>query len=514
MSQHNREGFSAIVDGLKAKFGTLNDDQLGRLRQKARQNYGLTAQETEQILEDSGLTVINYFEALELTIEELENHSEETVKKRVEDAWFPRYNQALNDHTDRGVESRDLLNKAKNILIDPQKRQIHIAQIKSISEPDPIITFRTGEAATSVGELVSLMEKHSVEAAAALYRNEIAQGLDRLGEKHFADVGRAVVGQFSADRRTGFMAMIAVLRGKMRLENGSEAGTPQELARLIDQDWEKSKGLLYNGFIAFWLEHTQRSHFASIAKDITNRYRSKQDVGLEAFVQKLDPKIGKPKLQVYPSQIDFGSMDTESQKTVDIKITNVGRGFLYSDVQLSTDIPGLQVSGTEIQGGGVVSVKLDASRLPPNKAHQTALVFNTNSGTLRVPVSYSIKPKATNVLPDPVPKSDPVPKGDGMLLQQSVQRVAISGFSVAAIALVTRLIIQQFGISEWLAGTSFTGWKRHWRLVEWFEWPWLGWKVYTLSAPGAGLGFVIAFVSLGVGIFSYWYFFFKKKRVR
>ena len=394
MSQRNREGFIAFADGLKAKFGTLNDDQLGRLRQKARQNYGLTAQETEQIIEDLGLTVINYFEALELTIEELENHSEETVKKRVEDAWVPRYNQALHDHRDRGVERRDLLNKAKNILIDPQKRQIHIAQIKSISEPDPIITFRTGEAATSVGELVSLMEKHSAEAVAALYRNEITQGLDRFGEKHFADVGRAVVGQFSADRRTGFMAMIAVLRGKMRLENGSEAGTLQELARLIDQNWGHSQRLLYNGFIAFWLEHTQRSHFASIAKDIANRYRSKQGVGLEAFVQHLDPKIGEPKLQVHPPQIDFGSMDTESQKTIDIKITNVGRGFLYGDVQLPTDMPGLQVSGTEIQGGGVVSVKLDTSRLTPNETHQSVLVFDTNGSVMGLPVSCSVIPKA------------------------------------------------------------------------------------------------------------------------
>ena len=113
--------------------------------------------------------------------------------------------------------------------------------------------------------------------------------------------------------------------------------------------------------------------------------------------------------------------------------------------------------------------------------------------------------------PEPEPKSDPVPTGDGMLLQQSIQRVAISGFSVAAIALVTRLIIQQFGISEWLTRTGFTDWERHWRWVEWFEWPWFEWKVYTLSAPASDLGFIIALASLGVGIFGYWKFFLKKK---
>lgn len=390
MSKQNRDGFIAFVEHLKSAFGTLNDDQLGRLRQKARLNYGLPAQETEQILEDLGLKVINYFEVLGLTIKELENHSEETVKKRVEDAWLPRYKRAVDDTGDGAVERRDILNNAKNMLIDPQKRQIHIAQIKSISAPDPIIKFRTGETATSVGELVSLMEQHSGESVAALYRNEITQGLDQFGEKHFADVARAVVRQFSVDQRTGFMALIAVLRGKIRLENGCEAGTPQELARLIDQNWEQSQKLLYNGLIAFWLEHTKQSQIARTAKDITNRYRSKQDIGLEEFVQKLDPQIGKPKLQVNPSQIDFGQMDMESQKAVDIQITNAGRGYLYGDVWVPTDMPGLQVLDTEIQGGAVISVKLDPSLLTPNKTYQIALVFKTNGGMIRVLVSCNI----------------------------------------------------------------------------------------------------------------------------
>ena len=90
------------------------------------------------------------------------------------------------------------------------------------------------------------------------------------------------------------------------------------------------------------------------------------------------------------SRIDFDRIDPESQKTIDIQITNVGRGFLYGNVQLPTDMPGLQVSDTEIRGGGAVSVKLDASRLTPNKTHHTVLVFNTNGGMMRVPVSCAV----------------------------------------------------------------------------------------------------------------------------
>lgn len=117
--------------------------------------------------------------------------------------------------------------------------------------------------------------------------------------------------------------------------------------------------------------------------------------------------------------------------------------------------------------------------------------------------------------PDPVPTPDPTPTSDGILLQQSVQRVAVSGLSVATIALVARLIVQQSGASGWLAtqltGTDFINWEQHWQWVEWFQWPWFGWTVYTLGAPGAGLGFIIALALLGSGIFAHWKFFFKKQ---
>ena len=205
------------------------------------------------------------------------------------------------------------------------------------------------------------------------------------------------------------------------------------------------------------------------------------------------PSIGHPELEVSQSEIDFGRMDTESQKTIHMEIKNIGRGFLYGDVQLAEDMPGLQISDTDIQGNGVVTVEIDASALTAKQTHQGSLVVKTNGGELNVPISYYIDHPS----------------------QQSIQRVAISGFSLAAIAIVTRLIIQQFGSSGWLAthltGAGFTGWEQHWKLVEWFEWPWFEWKVYTLAAPEAGVGSVIGFIALGVGAFAYWHFFLRKK---
>lgn len=403
------------------------------------------------------------------------------------------------------------MNTARDTLINPQKRQEHIdlitgnktsfdldyddPQKRSGGDTRTIITFRNGDEATSVPQLVTLIENNAKEASDYLYGGYLKDGLAGVGQAPFAIAAEAIVKQFSRDRSIGLMAMVAILQGKVKMRRGNEASTPQQLARLIDQNWEDAKTLLYNGFIGLWLEHTQQSQLASITGKITSRYSDEQDIGLEELVQRLDPRIGNPEPEISHSEINFGTMDMKSKDKTQLQIKNKGRGFLYGDVQIESSLPGLQVSGTEINGNGIVTVQLDTNSLTARKTHKASLVVNTNGGQFKIPISCYV--------------DNPT--------QQSVQRIAISGFSVAAITLVTRLIIQQLGASGWLAtrltGAGFTEWEHHWRWVEWFEWPWFEWSVYTLSAPKVGMEFVIALASLGVGIFAYWYFFFKKKGV-
>ena len=512
MSKHNRDGFVAFVER-EASSGAITDDQLETIRQIGPQKYKLIPGIIDKVLKDEGFIAdddVNYFEELGFTeepgftIETFENQSEATIKQSVTKAHTPLYTKALLLHTAAGVKKRELLNRAKNILIDPKKRERHIRWLNR----DIIYRFPNGDVATSPLELATLMQKHIKDATDALYQNDIAENLDRVGENHFATAARIVVRQFRKDRNIGFRAMVAILLGKVRMKNGSQASTPQQLARLIDQNWSQAKSLLYNDFFALWLEHTNRTQLASTAKTITDNNPSRKDIGLEAFVQKLDPGIGHPELfvqkldpgighpelEVSQPKIDFGRVDTKSQKTIDLEITKRGRGFLHGDVQIESALPWLQISATQIQGEGVISVGLDTSRLTPNQMYQTALIFNTKGRTLKIPISCYV--------------SYPV--------QQSVQDVAISGFSVGAIALIARLIIQQFGSSGWLGthltAVGFTDWTKHWQWVKWFEWPGFEWKVYTLSAPWSNLEFVIAFASLSIGIFAYWYFLFKKKR--
>jgi len=462
----------------------------------------------------------NYFEVLELSItgdiKNLQKQSDaefEELKKIVNANYakiFNRIQAMINNPnvSDQDIaDKKDLLNIAKNILSDRKTRDQHIDELLNptpILDPDPIpvptggdirviVKFRNGDEATSISQLATLMEKNASEATNLLYRGRLEQGLAGAGETTYADAAEAAVKQFSSDRSIGLMAVVAILRGKIKMRRGNETSTPQQLARLIDQNWEDAKTLLYNGFIGLWLEYTQQSQLASIAKKITNRYRDEQDIGLEELVQRLDPRIGTPEPDFSHSEIDFQTMNTKDKDTIQFKIKNKGRGFLYGDVQIESGLPGLQVSGTEINGNGIVTVALDTSSLTVRKTHKASLVVDTNGGQFKVPISCYVDHPT----------------------QQSVQCIAISGLSMAAIAVVTRLIIQQFGVSGWLAtrltGAGFTEWEQHWQWVEWFQWPWFEWKVYTLAAPEAGVGSVIGFVTLGVGSFAYWHFFLRKK---
>lgn len=510
MSKHDE--FISVVNTLKSASPTITAEQrIGLLRQ-AVQQHGLSVDEASKIVDESGLRIgkkVNYFEILGLSSEELQDQSEADIAARVETAHAQHYNASLRAggrvRSDGQTEEqwRILLNHARDALKDPQKRAEYILDLQRDEEDtllngsaSPIFKFSNGDEATSIPELADLMAKNAKDATHALYHGYLEQSLGRVGEMHFATPAGAVANEFPNNQELGLKAMIQVLRGKIAFQHGvevhaltrlgqqmeaqapNEAGTPKQIALLIDRNWEQARDLLYSGFMAFWFEYTQQPELANIAKTITERYSSDQDVGLETLVQELDPQIGQPELEISQPHIDFGTVDTETQKTTQIEIKNAGRGFLYGDVQLADETHGFQLSAPPIRGEAVVTVELDASHLTAKQWHEPELVIHTNSGTLKVPISCYVN----------------------YPIWKTIRRVLISGIAVAMIALVTRLVLL---------------------LITWFEW--LSIRLtprgFIMGNQGSisieyWLGFVIALTLLGIGIFAYWFFFFKKKGTR
>jgi len=396
-----RDEFVALLNALKAASPTITDQQRKGLLRQATQDYGLSIDEAAQILKDSGLVVgelVNYFEVLGFSLDEFNGLSESEIARKIDDAHdklrLASLNAGARKRPDGRTEDqwRDILIKARDTLKDATKRNEHLAALRHEDEltespisgaSRPIFKFPNGDEATSVPQLATLMEKNSRDATEALYRGYIEQSLGGAGEMHFADAAHTVVSQYSDDREMGLRAIVQILSGKIRFEKGGEASTPEQIAQLIDQNWEQGKTYLYNGFISIWLKYAQQERLADTANNIASRYSDDKDIGLEMFVQKLHPQIGQPKLEISHTEIDFGEVDAEriaqGGYTSQFTISNSGRGHLYGTVQSSE--PWLEVDVENFSGNQVgVKVTIVGLGLP---AH---LEIQSNGGALRIPV--------------------------------------------------------------------------------------------------------------------------------
>ena len=448
-----RDEFIAIVNAFKAASPAITDAQRKGLLRQARQQYGLSFEEARQILKESGLVVgdvVNYFEVLGLSIDELQNETESVIATRVDAAHKELYGASLSagglPRPDGKTQEqwRTVLNQARDILKDPQQRREHLATLQPDEEvPDtpsrettrPIFKFTNGDEATNISELAALMEKHPPEAAIALYRGYLEQSLGGAGEMHLAEAARTVASVYAKTPEFGLWAMVQILRGKVKFARGGEAGTPQQLARLIDQNWEEAKTLLHMGFLPLWLEYTKQSQLANAAVDIINRSGNETDIGLERLVQSLDPQIGQPVPKVSHTSINFGKVDRKAQKTVRVEIQNAGRGYLHGTVELARAMRGLRLSSTTIRGKAVLTVMLDTSRLAVNQTHNTALVIKTNGSELRVPISCVPVDVAAPSTSSSQDSETPPPK------KESTAKTRAVGWVCAAVAVIFGIIL-------------------------------------------------------------------------
>ena len=413
-----RDEFITAINIFRSASQSITAEQRKGLLQQAVQQHGLTTDEADQILKASGLVVgesLNYFEILGLHLEELQNQSETSITTRVDEAHKKYYAESLQagglPRPDGRTQEqwRTVLNQARDVLKDPQKRVKHITSLQSIGGTvdfpsdgiRSIFKFPNGDEATNITQLATLMEKNHLDAVEILYSGDLEQSLSEAGEMNFANAAGAIISKFPNNHDVGFLAMVQILQGKLRFQRqGNEAETPHEIACLIDQNWEQAKELLYKGFLDLWFEHTKQPQFADAAKNIISRYDTDRDIGLEEFVQYLNPKVERPKLETSHTHINFGEVHAETRKIRHFEIKNVNRGFLYGNVELTDKISGLQISPTNIRGDTVVIVELDTSLLTSNKTHQTSLIINTSGGNLTVPISCNVGARTVETLPN------------------------------------------------------------------------------------------------------------------
>ena len=145
-----REEFIAAVNIFRTASQSITSEQRIGLLQQAVQQYGLSADEADEILEASGLIVgerTSFFGILGLSFEELQTQSDPAIANHVDEAHRKLYSESLRagglPRPDGRTQEqwRTVLNQARDTLIDPQKRIEHIAMLQTeISQRvDPVL---------------------------------------------------------------------------------------------------------------------------------------------------------------------------------------------------------------------------------------------------------------------------------------------------------------------------------------------------------------------------------------
>ena len=155
----NRDEFQAFISRLKAVSPTITEEQRKGLLRQATLEFEVPVEDAVEILQTAGFVVgqnDNYFEILGISVDELSNLSEDAITTHVNATHKKLYTTSLAagglPRTDgRSQEQwRNVLNQARDTLIDPVKRQEHIiafhqhtdeiTELEAASEPDSQIS--------------------------------------------------------------------------------------------------------------------------------------------------------------------------------------------------------------------------------------------------------------------------------------------------------------------------------------------------------------------------------------
>jgi len=162
---------------------------------------------------------------------------------------------------------------------------------------------------------------------------------------------------------------------------------------LSDKHWQAACEYLYSGDFERWLRDLNRLDLVEIAKTTCGRFRNR-NLGLEAFLRRLDPGLPYPKLEVDPLRLDLGQVGRNGDITQTLSLRNSSRGYVKA--KISTTAPWLQAqpqaAGLRANGAATtVSVAIRAHELPLFGRHQGTVVIKAGrAGRVSIPVTVQV----------------------------------------------------------------------------------------------------------------------------
>lgn len=173
--------------------------------------------------------------------------------------------------------------------------------------------------------------------------------------------------------------------------SGETAKSLLEAAHLIDKYWEEGKRKLASGDLAGWLGRNGNSVLADDIRAI-EQTESDKDVALDKVIQAFKVGMAPPSVDIKPSRIAFGRLESGQIVTKTVTVSNSGRrGYLYGEMNIPTNRDGLSLSRSTI---GLlpgqyhdVEVRIDTTNLAVKHTYDIKIVLSAN--TVK-PASFSV----------------------------------------------------------------------------------------------------------------------------
>ena len=201
--------------------------------------------------------------------------------------------------------------------------------------------------------------------------------------------------------------------------DGSKARTATDLARLLDAHPSESAKYLYGGMFSSWLLQNGFAAPAQAAATITKNHPDNGPVALELFRRALYPTGTSnilPRVEWEPATVNFGSLPSGAHESATVVIKNGGPGLLWGDLGVpvsrraqtglatavgnilaggqgadDSSLPGLTIPEWFQGNYQEIEINLDTARVP-NGSYSSHIAVQTDNGTSRIPVSYTVVP--------------------------------------------------------------------------------------------------------------------------
>ena len=201
--------------------------------------------------------------------------------------------------------------------------------------------------------------------------------------------------------------------------DGSKARTATDLARLLDSHPSEAEKYLYGGMFSTWLLQNGFAAPAQAAATIVKNHADNGSVALELFRRALYPtgtSNTMPRVEWEPATVNFGSLPSGAHEMTTVILRNAGPGLLWGDLGIpvsrkaqsglasavgnilaggqgadDSSLPGLTIPEWFQGNEQEITLNLDTARVP-NGSYSSHIAIQTDNGTSRIPVSYTVVP--------------------------------------------------------------------------------------------------------------------------